>query len=129
MREYICQYLDCDPGFERISEQDRYDVGFRFSLCPLEYFNQPSAAQYIEDVTIKISLHGRVYRSMRFNGERLNASDKIRVLYWHAVKAIMASQESVVINGDYVNSVNPSTVDYPPSQAFSVDRMVKMEFR
>ncbi len=129
MLEDMCQYLDND-GLSRIPSKDCFQVTFRFALIPAKFHGRPDEAAHTEEREVRVAISGPARRSTKFDGKPLSDHDKMALLYWHAVKAMEAGEDSVEIDADYAaaHAVDPTKIVYPPTAAFSVAQIAKMGF-
>lgn len=127
MRVYICRFVPFDEQLWGLPNRDACYVVFRFELIPAEFFGQPDESQHTEQQSIGITVTGASFFE---GGIPRDDEDKMRVLYWHAVKTLERDEDSLRIDSVYAaeHRVDPSRIVFPPSGPFEIVRPVKMGF-
>jgi hypothetical protein len=117
------------PSFDaeplRISGFAKYKVTFHFEITPSECVDAPDERQHVEREAIHLEVEAFL--------EDIIPTDydsKMRVLFWHAKKALERGDSSLVIDREYarVNWVDANRITCLPTEPFTILRPVKMGF-
>ena len=128
MRPHMCRFVPCDERLSRLPDRDTYEIMFRFDVTPAEFFGQPDEAQHTARETVRITVTGPSFFE---GGIPKDPDNKLRVLYWHAVKTLERGEASLCIDSEYAedNRVDAARVTFPPTAPFLILRQVKMGFQ
>ena len=117
-----------DDGLDRVPGWRRFEIVFSFELVPLEFADAPDEDSYVERRDVRLTIDGPAFCQ---GGVPSGAQDKMRVLYWHAHRALEDGNTTLHVDLEYAHKhrVDPSKISYPATGPFDIRLKQKMGFR